>query len=457
MAGAKRVLSSPDSSDREDSRGPVKHSKNTSHDNEARVLSKKRRSRPSKKQQVLDDNNQAAQQRKIERLQKQLAKYERQRHKVNAAGRSTTSEAPFSFDGMPPESEDGTFKKGESIQMARPPAKHHQNTFVNEWALLGPPPHAAPPTSNTQLGDVDPAPSTGPGSMPLLRVAEFRNNQPPSGRPKAQDYKDEVKELLIRAIREFEWRIYTINPFPDAEQQATWAQEAWNTACRVRNGTHTYELTERMMTIIKARKSNTRSDIIKAVRPIVQQTYGFINTGDKKSDQARENIRIYLRLMDDSMFLYKDNGDTSGERSGYAEHPIVSKLIYTCFFTDKNAVGIQYPRHFDPIGLTTLALIFAAIEHSIEEWSSGVQFKVAFREEDTKTTFQSYRKGLQNWEALDKGITRKIRKKWHDRARRASGAPTNMESITSNISSAALEQAKKHLQGRSGETDSEAE
>ncbi|KAH9911452.1 hypothetical protein B0H21DRAFT_829029 [Amylocystis lapponica] len=386
MAGAKRVLSSPDSSDREDSWGPVKYSKNTSHDNEACVLSKKRQSCPSKKQQVLDDNNQAAQQRKIEQLQKQLAKYERQHHKVNAAGHSTTSEAPFSFDGMPPESEDGSesdgmqsanlhsaFKKGESIQMARPPEKHHQNTLertasatmdagsestrhrhrresispgtdldsgtmqrsshdqnINKWALLGPPPHAAPPTSNTQLGDVDPAPSTSPGSMPLLRVAEFRNNQPPLGRPKAQDYKDE---------------------------QATWAQEAWNTACQARNGTHTYELTERMMTIVKAQKSNTRSDIIKAVRPIVQQTYGFVNTGDKKSDQVRENVRIYLRLMDNSMFLYKDNGDTSGERSGYAEHLIVSKLIYTCFFTDKNAVSIQYPRHFDPIGLTTLALI----------------------------------------------------------------------------------------------------
>ncbi|KAH9918823.1 hypothetical protein B0H21DRAFT_713078 [Amylocystis lapponica] len=418
MAGAKRVLSSPDSSDREDSRGPVKHSKNTSHDNEAVYY---QRSDMTTTKPLNSAKLSASE---------QLAKYERQHHKVNAAGHSTTSEAPFSFDGMPPESEDGSESDGmqsanlhsakelhprlwtlapsphatvtgvnlkispgtdlDSGTMQR--SSHDQN--INKWALLGPPPHAAPPTSNTQL---------------------------------------------------------------DAEQQATWAQEAWNTACQARNGTHTYELTERMMTIIKARKSNTRSDIIKAVRPIVQQTYGFVNTGDKKSDQARENIRIYLRLMDDSMFLYKDNGDTSGERSGYAEHPIVSKLIYTCFFTDKNAVGIQYPRHFDPIGLTTLALIFAAIEHSIEEWSSGVQFKVAFREEDTKTTFQSYRKGLQNWEALDEGITRKIRKKWHDRARRASGAPTNMESITSNISSAALEQAKKHLQGRSGETDSEAE
>ncbi|KAH9941044.1 hypothetical protein B0H21DRAFT_676297, partial [Amylocystis lapponica] len=251
------------------------------------------------------------------------------------------------------------------------------------------------------------------------RPAEFHNNQIPAGRPKASDYKDEVKDVILQAIRDFEWHIYTLNPFPDAEQQVVWAREAWRVACQAQDGMNTYyELTERIIAIIKARKSNTRGDVITAVRPIVQQTYGFIDASDKKTTQAHDNIKLYLKLLDDSTFLYKACLFPSRAlRSGYAEHPIVSKLIRRCFFTDKNAVGVQYRVHFDPIPLVTLALIFTAIEHCIEEWSTGVHVKTPFREEDVKESFRSFLTGLEKWEQLDKDITRKIRKKWHDRAR----------------------------------------
>ncbi|KAH9915708.1 hypothetical protein B0H21DRAFT_828128 [Amylocystis lapponica] len=247
--------------------------------------------------------------------------------------------------------------------------------------------------------------------------------------------------LLLRAINEFEWRIYTKNPFPDTEQQVQWAHEAWHAVIQARRDAGGYQLTDRMIGIIKTRKSNARNNVVTVVRTGVKTTYGFQDTQDKKSVQAREN----------------DDGTRSGERSGYAEHKIIWKMIHECFFHNADEIGVQFHKHFDPIPEVTHALIIAAILHCIEEWSTGIQIPVHFRESTTKAPYLGYLNALKKWEKGIEPVVFNIRKKWYQRVYKLSGAVSDSSSVPITISDAALEQANEKLRTRSGDTDSEGE
>ncbi|KAH9951749.1 hypothetical protein B0H21DRAFT_818182 [Amylocystis lapponica] len=422
----------------------------------------RRKHKPSKKQRQLDEDQHQKQQDELERLRKENAKL-RKKAATTPSKSTGMSTAALQLDGsgFEPESEDDLDVINlQSAEQSKFKVSILALTFQSE----SPPGHngldqVAADTQSLQqpeTGEVTMGPSSTLQSR-TLQTAEWRDGKVPTGRPKAADYTPDVAGLLLRAINEFEWRIYTKNPFPDTEQQVQWAHEAWHAVIQARRDAGGYQLTDRMIGIIKTRKSNARNNVVTVVRAGVKTTYGFQDTQDKKSVQARENVKLYLKLMDDCTFLYKDDGTRSGERSGYAEHKIIWKMIHECFFHNADEIGVQFHKHFDPIPEVTHALIIAAISHCIEEWSTGIQIPVHFRESTTKAPYLGYLNALKKWEKGIEPVVFNIRKKWYQRVYKLSGAVSDSSSVPITISDAALEQANEKLRTRSGDTDSEGE
>ncbi|OBZ74733.1 hypothetical protein A0H81_05569 [Grifola frondosa] len=353
----------------------------------------------------------------IEQLHKQLNKYKKRIAIMSTASPRHTED---DFDQLPVESEEEdepqplanlhsspplarafnpcSVPLGETSSRESSPLTDHRSDIILENSSL-------PPSRSL--------------SMTTLKVAPFRSNQPPSGRAKAFDYVDDVKVLLLDAIRIFECYIYTINPFPSAQEQEQWAQNIWAMVTR-EDGQH-YVLSDRMTTIIKARKSNARGDVVDLARPLTQQAYGFV-LGSETKGTERKNVRRYQNLTDDSAFHYKTYDAAKGARSGFAQHKHVSDLIQKAFFKNTRALGVEYQKYFDPIPLVTIAFIFTVISANLDEWASGKYVQAQFRESDHKANYQNYLQDLMEWERSAPEVVQNIRKKWHDRARRIAGA-----------------------------------
>ncbi|KAL6300355.1 hypothetical protein BKA93DRAFT_829178 [Sparassis latifolia] len=287
-----------------------------------------------------------------------------------------------------------------------------------------------------------------------LKRAEFAHDEPPSGRPKASDYRDDVKFLLLDATHHFECHIIAELAYLNAEMAASWAQDLWTEACRSHGDGEEYEFMDRMATVIVSRKSNACGDMVEEIRKHVPAAYGFIAT-DTPSVRCK-NIKLYHGLMEQSTFHYKTYDLEAGIRSGFLHNPLISKLIKECFFQMKSSHGVKYRKYFDPIHLPMLALLLTGIEHVIEEWSTGMQVPVAFREGDNERRYVNHVADIAKWAEPSPGVVRNICKKWHDRARRATGVGDD-DKPTDHISATAIEDAQKELAGRTGDTDSEGD
>jgi hypothetical protein len=93
------------------------------------------------------------------------------------------------------------------------------------------------------------------GSLPSTQTpghkdAPFRDGYSSGGRAKAADYAEPVQSLLLTTMKDYSCRIWTYNPFPDAEDQDTWTHEAWTKASE--GGDVTYNLSTRMLRLVRA-------------------------------------------------------------------------------------------------------------------------------------------------------------------------------------------------------------
>ncbi|KAL6297955.1 hypothetical protein BKA93DRAFT_754516 [Sparassis latifolia] len=96
------------------------------------------------------------------------------------------------------------------------------------------------------------------------------------------------------------------------------------------------------------------------------------------------------------------------------------------------------------------------IEHVIEEWSTGTQVPIAFREGDNERRYVNHVADITKWAEPSPGVVRNICKKWHDCTRRATDVGDE-DKLTGHISATAIEDVQKELAGHTGDTDSEGE
>ncbi|CDO70680.1 hypothetical protein BN946_scf184779.g3 [Trametes cinnabarina] len=204
----------------------------------------KRPHRPSKKKQALVDEASEKQSKENEKLKKAIKKLKRQvaSHKKSRKGLLSSSDSgddDSDPDHLPPESEDEDTESligGGSRLIASVFARYSRLLERHQSPML-----------YRRLGGA--------------RGQLLQGGAQPTGRPKASDYVDDVKSLLLEAIEIFMTYIYTVNAFPGAIQLSAFATKGWQTACANHEEPANYELSDRMIRVITARKSNARGDI----------------------------------------------------------------------------------------------------------------------------------------------------------------------------------------------------
>ncbi|KAM6494015.1 hypothetical protein JOM56_010376 [Amanita muscaria] len=255
-----------------------------------------------------------------------------------------------------------------------------------------------------------------PAKRVKLTPASFRNGRVPGKSPKASDYEEGIEKMLLNAMHEFACLIFTVNAFPDDEIQIQWAQTVWKNACN-KADSH-YELSHRMIKLITERDSWAR---------------GLLK------DAAHD------------AFHHKD--PEAG--TGFAENSIVADILETALFEDSSDYGVRFAKYFNPIPINLLALVFTIIEFLIDEYTTGE--KTSFREKNNIEQFEKHSQRIEEWNKLNKQVTTNIRMKLFKKLMKRAGASHGPSPVVAGMTMSMREKAQQALDGRTGETDSEAE
>ncbi|KAI0640991.1 hypothetical protein C8Q79DRAFT_920521, partial [Trametes meyenii] len=285
----------------------------------------------------------------------------------------------------------------------------------------------------------------------------FRDGKvPEGGKPKAGDYEPGASRLILRACREYEVLIATENPFPDPAMQNAWATRVWTSVCT--GAQVSYKLTDRLERIITDRGSHARGEVRDKIRPHIEKNYGFIDDGSERA--KLHNIATYHRLLDseapnpDPIFVYK-NPET---RYKYAHNTIILKAIKETWFADPSlAPAIKYASQFSPIRDVTLALLFTAVEHCLDQWAEGSLNKnLMFTQKAYETKYNIHLQHVRDWINLAPESAETIRQRMYDRARKASGA-TPLVARPAGLSEETRERLRMELAAQAAAPDSDDE
>lgn len=263
-----------------------------------------------------------------------------------------------------------------------------------------------------------------------------------------RDYEGKCHAMLHEAIRRYEACLYTVEPFPDGAKSREMAEQVWAEICEEYEDS--YELTTPMATMMQKRGTRARGQLKDRIRPLVAPAFG-LTSPDKKSNIAKNKDK-YVLLTTDAAFHYKDLSTLS---RAY-EHKIIFSSICAAWFKNTKDFGVKYSDCFNPIPNVSLALVLTAIEFCLEEWSTGTYIQGTLNESEDKGRYMNFLKDVKVWTGANTKVTTNIRKKWHNRARKNTGA-ANRAVAAGHMNEDAITRAKKDMENRTGETDSEDE
>ncbi|PPR06351.1 hypothetical protein CVT26_004625 [Gymnopilus dilepis] len=196
--------------------------------------------------------------------------------------------------------------------------------------------------------------------------------------------------------------------------------------------------------LLRKRGTRIRGHVLTKIRQCLV-IFGFENKANPATKMKNE--MLYQKLKKDSCFHYKD----IEARKGFAEGKIVSDCLKATWFEDKDSQGVVFSTLFNPVPAETIAAILTVIDFCLDEWSTGVQVKATMWEKDVIARHKVFREDVNKWCATNKNVTTSIRTKIRD-----AGAVDDAV-VVSTLDKDMLEQMKDELEGRTGETDSEAE
>ncbi|KAF8155442.1 hypothetical protein B0H34DRAFT_798630 [Crassisporium funariophilum] len=188
------------------------------------------------------------------------------------------------------------------------------------------------------------------------------------GRPKASDYNEVAKEVILTAAAIYCCLISTSNAFPSPSEEAEMIKQAWDRANEDTAQRIPIALSPLIAKMISACGSQIRSKVKACVVMYVETLYGF-GSGRGKSI-IKQNCKLAEELKHNSSgYLYK-NFDN---KSGLYQHPIIQKITNKVWFNNPRDEGIVYVDLFDPISVEAIALVLTAVECGIDSWATGVK------------------------------------------------------------------------------------
>ncbi|KAG6823028.1 hypothetical protein H0H92_011675 [Tricholoma furcatifolium] len=245
-----------------------------------------------------------------------------------------------------------------------------------------------------------------------------------SDKPTISDFSDaRVQSLLSQATKHYESMIITRGPFPTHAAQAQRVRLCWDDA-QVKEGRKAedgsllkFELTERMVRVVKNRGSRVRGLFLGDARHIVQARYGLVKSDGPRRTAKNINTVGLLISEDKYYFHYKD----PKTRSGYLDNPAIMDILAEVCFGAEDAFGVMYKADFNPIPLETLAFIFTLIYFCLKEWSTGDRIKTNFTEAELDKHYKVFLADLTNWGDLNTMATTLKRTKLYERAKKRGG------------------------------------
>ncbi|KAG6808948.1 hypothetical protein H0H92_002282 [Tricholoma furcatifolium] len=262
-----------------------------------------------------------------------------------------------------------------------------------------------------------------------------------------------VRRLLLAAVRKYQGCIIGRNAFPSLAVQVSWATTVWQEAQDERNEKigdsdgPQYELTDRMLRLIKRRGSRIQGDMLGVVRNEVQMFFGFRRD---RASYIKKNADTATALNKNKSFHYRKQAS----QEGFYENAIILSVLTVTAFKDSGAPGVIFEDIFNPISLHTLALVLTLVDFCISEWLTGKFDQGVFRERLVKNQYEVFLADLTEWHHMNPEVTTNRRAKLYRRALKASGVEA-LKGPTPTLVGENRERARKELEGHTGETDSE--
>ncbi|KLO13073.1 hypothetical protein SCHPADRAFT_904483 [Schizopora paradoxa] len=235
-------------------------------------------------------------------------------------------------------------------------------------------------------------------------------------RPSLSRILDEnTRTLTTTAIPFFSACMVANTPYPSLDEQDQAVADAWGYAEEKKD--IKARITRDSRSVILQRCSNVRSDVAQAAREVVSTYFGL---GDVEGeDETRAQQEKVLKLRESgTRFLYKDTDN----KKFFFQNPALQKVVRKAFFPDTRGLGVVFNKLFNPISAETLALVCTAVDHALDEYSSGSPKKKKFTEQDHYPRYCMYLKTINTFGQACPGALRRILQEMHDMSRSQSGA-----------------------------------
>ncbi|KAG6859995.1 hypothetical protein C0995_000742 [Termitomyces sp. Mi166 len=235
-----------------------------------------------------------------------------------------------------------------------------------------------------------------------------------TGRPKASDYDDVSKEIILAAANVYHCLISTVNGFPDSGTELEFVCTAWKHAIDDAN-IQPLNLTPDIGKIIRKHGSQTCDEAKSKTASMVETIYGFGSGHGQKTVGA--NQKLAEDLKHEKGFVYKTLLET--EHKGIYQHPIIQKAVNRLWFKNKHDEGVIYTDMFKPLPIPAIALVLTAIECNINEWMTGVKMDIAFYDDDYRRTYQKHIESLTVFgqETMKYQLLERVQKQLHNYGR----------------------------------------
>ncbi|KAK0434700.1 hypothetical protein EV421DRAFT_1892684 [Armillaria borealis] len=316
---------------------------------------------------------------------------------------------------------------------------------------------AAAQTSRTPAG---PAPSSTLGvrkAPPVTTSAEttrvVKSTKVAAGgtrrRTWTSDFDVLTKAVLEDAITVYKGKLFTHGAFLDRSQEYDLAGESFVLVCKVRKIQMNIE--DDLMKLITQHSSQARGECKLKARPLVAPAFGI--DPEKPICDVRNKVE---ELLERTNFLFKD----PSARTGLYQNPIISGIVNTVWFKNKNDEGAKNPDFLkDGIPLPAIALVFTVIECCLDEWKTGQHVDVPFSAASYTEKYDSHLKSLCDFDRRTKdiGIVTKLRQSLAKKARKHAKIADQPAKRIAQLDNTDVETAKKDWEGFNDSDDDNSE